>query len=649
MKHFRDLVLSTKEPVLHNVLWIMPDKEDRTKYQVYMYEDGWKLLLGQGSSSTGISYKVIDTLPNSPDGSKNVVVQFIDEDRDPNVTTNLYPKTRAVCVTLNNGLTVEEAINNINRTLANINSNIRKAIFIQDDTLGQEDRFTGKTFFVYSSYDSTNNIYTGEPYLRKYTSESNYTKEYLGLGDIVIGIDDGQFGMEDHRLNVVNTLRSGSASLIGYMTYKDFNIKTASYDNIYVQQVQVDGINVASGNPRVANIADDVRPVYMIDYSNLDTYYPGTDKVGKTFFFKQNENNLGHLVRYTSTTVYDEIPLAKGDILYNLDALESLSIDSNFFADSLYYVIKEGNHPDTVRLIANDNYVQDKIYTETQSLIEQASPFYVNFERDEEHSTAEYAALTTDTTFAEIYAAYTSGRVVYARYSSQIYPLISANSQSAVFTLYYNGFGMQINGNQSQTPNWKTSILRIQKYLAWDTVPTQYSNNAMTSGSIYNALYLKANSSDLNNYVLKSDYDDRMAITPKYHRAEFLDATGNDGEYAEWTDDGNGGGQGVITDSSTHAESARGCFESLWYAVYENNTNYLDTVAPRLILRKGNVACYCWSDQMSSTSQHLTATQIRLKFFDGTSVITYELVSTNQNVDYPNQTVIEVTKTTQVI
>ena len=52
---------------------------------------------------------------------------------------------------------------------------------------------------------------------------------------------------------------------------------------------------------------------------------------------------------------------------------------------------------------------------------------------------------------------------------------------------------------------------------------------------------------------------------------------------------------------------------------------------------------------MSSTSQHLTATQIRLKFFDGTSVITYELVSTNQNVDYPNQTVIEVTKTTQAI
>ena len=648
MKHFRDLVLSTKEPVLHNVLWIMPDKEDRTKYWLYMYEDGWKLLFSQGASSTGISYKVLDTLPNSPDGSKNVVVQFIDEDRDPNVTTNLYPKTRAVCVTLNNGLTVEEAINNINRILANINSNIRKAIYIQEDMLGQEDRFTGKTFFVYSSYDRTNNIYTGEPYLRKYTSESNYTKEYLGLGDIVIGIDDDQFGMEDHRLNVVNTLRSGSASLIGYMTYKDFNIKTASYDNIYVQQVQVDGINVADGNPRVANIADDVRPVYMIKYSNLDTYYPGTDKVGKTFFFKQNENNLGHLVRYTSTTEYDEIPLVKGDILYNLDVLESLSVTPTFFPDSLYYVVKEGNYPNTVRLIANDSYVYDIVYTETQSLIEQASPFYVDFERDDEHSTTEYAALTTDTAFAEIYAAYTSGRVVYARYSNQIYPLISANSQSAVFTLYYNGFGLQINGSQSQTPNWRTSIFRMQPHLNWDTAPTQYSNNAMTSGSIYNALYLKANSSDLNNYVLKSAYDERMAVTPKYHRAEFLDATGEDGEYDVWTGDANNG-SGVITDSSTHAESARQCFESLWWAVYDNNVNYLDAETPKLILRKGNVACYCWSDQMSSTSQHSTATQIRLKFFDGTSVITYELVSTNQNVDYPNQTVIEVTKTTQAI
>ena len=648
MKHFRDLVLSTREPVLHNVLWIMPDKEDRTKYWLYMYEDGWKLLFGQGTSSTGISYKVIDTLPNSPDGSKNVVVQFIDEDRDPNVTTNLYPKTRAVCVTLNNGLTVEEAINNINRILANINSNIRKAIYIQEDMLGQEDRFTGKTFFVYSSYDRTNNIYTGEPYLRKYTSESNYTKQYLGLGDIVIGIDDDQFGMEDHRLNVVNTLRSGSASLIGYMTYKDFNIKTASYDNIYVQQVQVDGINVAGGNPRVANIADDVRPVYMIKYSNLDTYYPGTDKVGKTFFFRQNENNLGHLVRYTSTTEYDEIPLVKGDILYNLDTLESLSVTPTFFPDSLYYVVREGNYPNTVHLIADDNYVQGIIYTETQSLIEQASPFYVDFERDEEHSTEAYTALTTDITFAEIYAAYTSGRVVYARYSGQIYPLVSAYSQAATFTIYYNGFGLQINGSQSQTPNWKTSIFHMQPYLDWDTVPTRYSDNAMTSGSIWNALSTKANSSDLNNYTLKSEYDERMATTPRYHRAEFLDAIGEDGEYDVWTGDADNG-SGVITDSSTHAQSARECFQSLWWAVYDNNVNYLDAETPKLILRKGNVACYCWSDQMSSSSQYSTATQIRLKFFDGSSIIAYELVLTNQNVDYPNQTVIEVTKTTQAI
>ena len=291
MKHFRDLVLSTKEPAVKNVLWIMPDKEDRTKYGVYMFEDGWKLLFGGGgSSSSGIGYTVLQTLPDGPNGEKNVIVQFTDSERDPNVVTNLHPKTRAVCVTLNNGLTVEEAINNINKVLANINSNIRKAIYIQEDMLGQEDRFTGKTFFVYSSYDRDNNIYTGELYLRKYTSESNYTKEYLGLGDIVIGIDDDQFGMEDHRLNVVNTLRSGSASLMGYMTYKDFNIKTASYDSTYIQEVQVDGVNVASGNPRIANIADNVRPVYMIKYSNLDTHYPGTDKVGKTFFFRQNKH-----------------------------------------------------------------------------------------------------------------------------------------------------------------------------------------------------------------------------------------------------------------------------------------------------------------------------------------------------------------------
>jgi hypothetical protein len=50
MKHFRDLVLSTKEPALHNVLWIEP--VDIDEYIVKMYEDGWKPLFGGGGADS---------------------------------------------------------------------------------------------------------------------------------------------------------------------------------------------------------------------------------------------------------------------------------------------------------------------------------------------------------------------------------------------------------------------------------------------------------------------------------------------------------------------------------------------------------------------------------------------------------------------
>lgn len=362
MKHFRDLVLSTKEPALHNVLWIKPDKDDLTKYLVLMYEDGWKLLFGNGNSTRGINYRVI---ARRPDG---YVVQLID-DSDPDNIKNLYPQGRAVDILLSNNVNVEVAINNINEQLRNISSVIRKAVFATDNTINswQVSR-AGKTFWVYDHISSlqSNGYFVGEPFLRKYTNNNSYTREALSLSDIVMAVDDEISSMRDTRMWYVNDITSLEAQLMNVADYKDIIQVESSLDSRYIQDVQIDGQSVVEleNNVKVASISDNVRPVYMIDYANLETYYPGNAKVNKTFFFREGENNSGELTRYTSSITYENIELKEGDILYNLDQ------NNDFFIKSLYVIVKEGTYPGTARLITTDEYVSDLIYTYMQDFRE---------------------------------------------------------------------------------------------------------------------------------------------------------------------------------------------------------------------------------------------------------------------------------------
>ena len=659
MKHFRDLVLSTKEPALHNVLWIEPKKDEETgkyiwgEYLVKMFEDGWKILFGGGgTSSNGLGFVVLNP--------RTGLTQLYDV-RDPDNHKEIYPVTKAANVYLSNTIDVETAINNINAQLRNITSNVRKAVFAMDDMIdGWEVSKAGKTFWIYDHNSSlnTNGYFTGEPFLRKYTTNDSYTREVLYLSDIVMAIDDEVSGMRDTRMWYVNSIASQEAQLLSIADYKDLIQLRNSLNSTYIQDIQVDGVSVVnqSGTPKIGSIKDDVRPVYMINYANLETYYPGNSKKDKTFFFKQDENNRGSLIRYTSSTAYEEIPLKEGDLLYNLDS------NFDFIEKGLYIVVKEGNYPQTVLLIPNELYISDMIYQALADATDNAKSVFIDFEV----TNTSYLpngnrsfTLTTTATVQEVYSYAYSDRFVFARivgienqkYGTQTpmyLPLEAVESGTAYFSGYKYPAGYSLMMTTDVSSSGSMMEIPLQRTLTFDNVPTQNSDNPVKSGGVYNALQDKADASSLSNYVLLSTYNDRMAVTPKYHRAEFLDATGEGGEYDVWTGDANNG-SGVITDSSTHAESARECFESLWWAVYDNNVNYLDAGTPKLILRKGNVACYCWSDQMSSTSQHSTATQIRLKFFDGTSVITYELVLSNHNVNYPNQTVIEITKTTQAI
>ena len=638
MKHFRDLVLSTKEPALHNVLWIEPKKDENTgkyvwgEYLVKMFEDGWKVLFGGGGEgSNGLGFVILNP--------RTGLTQLYDV-RDPDNHKEIYPVTKATNVYLSNTVDVETAINNINQQLKNMSSTVRKAIFAMDDMIDNwEVSKVGKTFWVYSQNSAleSDGYFTGEPFLRKYTTNSSYTRETLYLSDIVMAIDDEISGMQNTRMWYVNIITPNNARLMNIADYKDLIQLRSSLNSTYLQDIQIDGVSITNqvGSTKVASISDDVRPVYMIDYANLETFYPGNSKKDKTFFFKQGENNLGRLARYTSATQYEEIVLREGDLLYNLD--------NNFEKKKkgLYVVIKEGNHQGTILLIPNVLQVQDMLYQGLSDVSDNVKPVYIDFEIGQQEGTSNppiYRA-TTDYTVEQIVSYYNSGRTIYARLSNPydifhtmpiILPLLRTESElgSTVFSGVIQDVLYDLS-TINQVEQWQLRRLQVQQRLTFDERPTQGSSNPVTSDAVY--AEITSLQQDLSDCVLlngtkqtqTTSYNNRMATTPKYHRAEWI--TNNTG--------------GIIDPSPSTAESR---FESMWWAIYNNHTttHAEDNYTPKVILFNGVPACFNDTDSYTRPSD---ASSFTLKFFDGQKVTTY-VVTKDTNV---TPMVLRVTTTVQ--
>ena len=651
MKHFRDLVLSTREPSLHNVLWIEPKKDEQTgryiwgEYLVKMFEDGWKILFGGGgSSSNGLGFEVLEP--------RTGLTQLYDV-RDPDNPQKIYPITKAANVYLSNTISVETAINNINQQLRNVTSNVRKAIFAMDDMIdGWEVSKAGKTFWVYSNSSDLerDGYFTGELFLRKYTSNSSYTKETLNLGDIVMAVDDEVSSMRNTRMWYVDYISSSNLTMFSIVDRKDL-IQLKNQLNLqFIKDVTIDGISITStvGGIRKATISDDVRPVYMVNYNNLETYYPGNNKKDKVFFIKSGENESGDLLRYTSSSQYETITLQKGDILFNLDTHQ------DYVENALYVIVKEGTYSHIAKLIPDYEYVADMIYQYLSEALDDAKNVYIDFTASNPQTTnigVKIWDMTTTTTVSEIVSYYTAGRNVYARLSGianagyqmipEILPLLRCSDGFLLFGAFGYNKGYELDGHGTSSTEWVLREIPLQTKLTFDTTPTANSLNPVTSNGIYEALEDKTDSSDLNSYVLKSVYNERMAITPKFHRVEFLDSSE---EYEPGTN--------YITDNTTHYlddqgnPSASGCFNSLWWAVYDCNRDSTTTV-PKLILNKGCVACYCWSDNLESESSYRTASRITLKFFNGIDVIMYDIVRVLNDPTYG--TYLQVDKSTQSV
>ena len=648
MKHFRDLVLSTKEPVLHNVLWIKPI--GIAKYRVYMYEDGWKPLFGgSNGEGNGISYDIIKEV------SDGYIVQFIDE-TDPNNVQNLYPKTKAIQVWLSNGINVEEAINNINRTLTEISLMIKKARFVTEQQLNSEQNRNGNTYWVYTSYNENTGLYIGEGNIRKYTSNNAYTNIGLATADIVMNVRPTSAKLAYvESMAMSNNGRTANIQLIA--TKKDLNTQINNLINTIISDVQVDGDSVVTN--RVANIRSNKRIVYIVTSDIFSSDYPeGEARADKTFLIRTlggHPTDNTNLVKYNSTGLEQnatKIPLFPGDLLFNID---EHNINNDNIIPYALYVYDAPQYAIKVHPIGTKTLVEEWIGDSITDAISTVRNIYVDFVAGNPRTSATGVRswdITSNTTVAQIESYYNTGKNVYAKLNGienaayqmipEVLPLRRCGDGFTLFASYgYNNKGYELDGHGENPVVWVLRETPLQVKLIFDNTPTQGSGNILKSGDIYTALQGKANISALANYVLQSVYDARMAVTPKFHRAEFLDSSD---EYVEGTN--------YITDDTTHyidpstqQPSANGCFESLWWAVYECNIITSTTRVPKLILRRGSVACYCWSDYMAAESDVSSASQIILKFFDGNSVETYDIRRILNDITYG--TYLTVTKTTQ--
>lgn len=652
MKHFRDLVLSTKEPVLHNVLWIKPIGV--ATYRVYMYEDGWQLLFGgSNGEGGGISYEILET---RPDG---YIVQFIDNS-DPTNKKNLYPKTKAIQVWLSNGINVEQAIANINNTLSNLSSMIKKANFVTIEQLNNNTLSKShKTFWVYNYHNSDTEEYRGEGFLRKYTTEREYTTISLSAADIVMDITNASTKLGYVESIVREPLPSTNKTAIIKIvaTMEDVHTAINQLTNRLINDVRVDGDSVVTNG--IANIPRSKRMVYIVTSDIFDSDYPeGESRADKTFLIRQMQgsepNDSTMLIKYTNSGLQQDsttINLVHGDLLFNVDDHSNNNDDIIPYTLYIYDTPTQSKkvHPIATKSLV-ERWLSDSIEVATDSV----KPVFIDFVASNERQAGNYTTwdISTNASMTQIEEQVALDKIVYARVTGidnqgyrdipKYLPVGYCANGFAIFASSNINKVYSLQGRGTTGTGWQFRELVIQPKLTFDDAPTQGSNNPVKSGGIYSALEEKADTTDLKDYVLRektsnyqfTSYNDRMKVTPKMQKAEWIVTEPDENGYILWTQEKEEAGT-----------TPRSRFESMWWAVYNNyKMSDIETYQTKLIVMYGNVACYCSSDDMTDVDN---ASTIELRFFDGRKVTTYVL---NKEQDtYRNIIIRVVTRVDQLI
>lgn len=141
------------------------------------------------------------------------------------------------------------------------------------------------------------------------------------------------------------------------------------------------------------------------------------------------------------------------------------------------------------------------------------------------------------------------------------------------------------------------------------------TNQMNDSLSTYNTT-LQQHTTSINSLTRElekfiSEYEERMEVTPKYHKLNWITD-----EKKAGTEDQEGGYE-ITDESCADGIKAQDRFNSLWWAMKDSRK---DNVVSKVILYKGIPACYIEADNTSVLS---SATKITVKVFDGETLTTY--------------------------
>lgn len=354
MKSYRDLVLSSKEPKFHNVLWIKPIS--RGVYKIYMYEgDGWTPLYG-GDGSTGLNYRILKSLPDG------YAIQL----RDELDVKNLYPKTLTSNVYNNAGKNVDTLIAEINQAIENALSNVKKAIFVNQE--GFERWSTDRAGLSFLMYNPSQSVGGYEAFIRQYSKATgpwDYKVIPLYKGDIVMNISStGLSGEGDKEATMyyVEDIIQGPrhAELEAVVDTNTLNNAIEELRSSIEQsrEVTIDGEIYQSENLRWR-----VKKCYVVEEENLNVFTP---IYGRYYAVKRSDSTYLTEIRYynkedfESVDDYTPVNFEVGDVFVSLS---TTNVDQT--AEIPYLIILNDGETVTVEKLISYSQLESYLHIAT--------------------------------------------------------------------------------------------------------------------------------------------------------------------------------------------------------------------------------------------------------------------------------------------
>lgn len=215
-------------------------------------------------------------------------------------------------------------------------------------------------------------------------------------------------------------------------------------------------------------------------------------------------------------------------------------------------------------------YTKTEVDDAISDSVEDNKALYVQFTEVSQDSTE----VTCSHTFAEIYEAYSNGRLVVGQFRNVDMRLIACNENAYLFNGMYNNRVGYVGGSKNINQE-DIGYYFIDFQIQIDSTPTSGSNNAVSSGGVYSSLDSKA---DASTTYTKTEVD--TALTSKQNTLTFDNAP---------------------TQNSTNPVTSGGVYTSL-DAKSDKATTYTKTEVDTALSAKQNTLTFDAAPTQNSTN-----------------------------------------------